>query len=332
MFNDFLEKAQEMYSHKEPYAIAMVVSRESPSSGKPGDKAIIKKDGEIIGWIGGGCTRGIVMKEADEAIREGSPRLVRIKPNGESITQKGIKEYPMTCHSGGSVEIYIEPVLPKPHILILGKSHIAMALSKISKAMGYSLDVIAKGGESHAFPEVKKLEQDYSLVPEKVSSNTFIVVCTQGENDEEALGQALASGAGYVSFVASRRKANAVFNHLRREGVTFDQLKNIKTPAGLDINAKYPEEVAISILAEIIQQIRSEPAESEDATTSSQRAGSMAGNENIFINPVCGVPVEKSSAKHIINYKEKDYYFCCDGCKVSFEKEPEKYALVEEGG
>lgn len=322
MFNHFLEKSKVLYNQKEPFAMAFVVNRQEPSSGKPGDKAIIEKSGKLTGWIGGGCTRGIVLKEASNAISDGKPRLVRISPDGESKTEVGVKDYRMTCHSGGSVEIYIEPVLPRPQILIFGKSHVAMALAKIAKAMDYTVNIISEGADKAAFPDVDGLMEKADL-QELINPNTCIVVCTQGENDEQALEQALSSGAPYISFVASRRKGSAVFYNLRQQGITFDQLKKIKTPAGLDINAKLPEEVAISILAEIIQFTRTEKSEDEQG-----KANTPETNDNIFINPVCGIPVEKSTAKHVVNYQGENYYFCCDGCKVSFEKEPEKYAIT----
>ncbi len=321
MFNHFLERSKDLYNKREPFAIAFVVNRQEPSSGKPGDKAIIEKSGQLTGWIGGGCTRGIVLKEASNAITDGKPRLVRISPDGESKTEVGVKDYKMTCHSGGSVEIYIEPVLPRPQILIFGKSHVAMALAKISKAMDYTVNVVSEGADPTAFPDVDRLMGKADL-QEFINPNTCIVVCTQGENDEQALEQALSSGAPYISFVASRRKGSAVFYNLRRLGITFDQLKTIKTPAGLDINAKLPEEVAISILAEIIQFTRTEKLVEEQAASSATEV-----NDNIFINPVCGIPVEKSTAKHVIEYQGESYYFCCDGCKLSFEKEPQKYAI-----
>jgi xanthine dehydrogenase accessory factor len=323
MFNHFLERSKDLYNKQEPFAMAFVVSRQEPSSGKPGDKAIIEKSGKLTGWIGGGCTRGIVLKEASNAISDGQPRLVRISPDGESRTEVGVKEYKMTCHSGGSVEIYIEPVLPRPQILIFGKSHVAMALAKIAKAMDYTVNVISEGADTIAFPNVDGL-MDKADLQELINPHTCVVVCTQGENDEQALEQALGSGAPYISFVASRRKGSAVFYNLRQRGINFDQLKKIKTPAGLDINAKLPEEVAISILAEIIQYTRTEKPE----PTSSAEATSSGENNNVFINPVCGIPVEKSTAKHVIEYQGENYYFCCDGCKVSFEKEPEKYAMA----
>ena len=229
----------------------------------------------------------------------------------------------MTCHSGGSVELYIEPVLPKPQLLIMGKSNVAMALAKLGKAMDYPVTVAAKAIDKTGFGEVDSIIEK-GLKKGDVSSNTCIVVCTQGENDEDALEQAVKSDAPYIAFVASMRKANAIFRTLRQRGITFEQLKKIKTPAGLNINAKLPEEVAISILAEIVQFIRKEDAE----MPALKKESKPMEMEDLFINPVCNVPVQKSTAKHVINYKEKDYYFCCDGCKVSFEKTPDKYALV----
>ena len=324
MFNSFLKVTQDLYQSKEPFAIAMVVNREIPSSGKPGDKAIIQQDGKIIGWIGGGCTRGIILKEAATAMKDGKPRLVRISPESRERAEGNVKEYRMTCHSGGTVEVYIEPVLPRPEILILGRSHVAMALSRISKAMDYTVNVFAPGADAIAFPDADHLFES-GLDQNYVNPNTCIVVCTQGENDEDALEQALASGVSYVSFIASRRKANAVFANLRERGIEMDQLKRIKTPAGLDINAKLAEEVAISILAEIIAFIRDEDKTDASPTSLETAMNSNSAESEFFINPVCDVPVQKSTARHIIEYKGKNVYFCCDGCKVSFENEPEKY-------
>ena len=326
MFNQFLEKAQRLTKNKEPFAIAFVVNRQLPSSGKPGDKAVIEKDGTITGWIGGGCTRGIVLKEAAAALKDGKPRVVRISPEAPGESRPGVVDYNMTCQSGGTVELYIEPVLPRPHLLILGKSHVAMALSRIGRAIDYPVTVVAKGADNHAFPDAERVMDTGTVDPALLNPNTFIVVCTQGENDEDALQQALESELPYVSFVASRAKANAVFRVLRQRGLTFEQLKRVKTPAGLDINAKLPEEVAISILAEIISFMRSE----EEASAVEAGNEEVEENDKIFINPVCNVPVEKSTAKHVIEYEGMNYYFCCDGCKVSFEKEPEKYALKPE--
>ena len=312
--------------NKEPFAIAFVVSRQLPSSGKPGDKAVIEKDGTITGWIGGGCTRGIVLKEASAALKDGKSRVVRISPEGPGESRPGVVDYNMACHSGGTVEVYIEPVLPRPHLLVLGKSQIAMALSRLGKAMDYPVTIVARGVDKHAFPDAERVVDASTIDPALLRPNTFIVVCTQGENDEDALQQALESGLPYLSFVASRTKGNAVFRQLRQRGLTFEQLKRVKTPAGLDINAKLPEEVAISILAEVVAFMRSEEIPQATGTTHTE----TEENDKIFINPVCNVPVEKATAKHVLEFEGMNYYFCCDGCKATFEKEPEKYALKAE--
>jgi xanthine dehydrogenase accessory factor len=317
MFNELTN------GEKPPYAVAMVVNRVAPSSGKPGDKAIIFPDGTLKGWIGGGCTRGIVLKEALLAIQQGKPRLVNISPGAENDhTRQGVVSYNMTCQSGGSVDVYIEPVLPKPHILIMGKSHIGMALSKLAKVTGYQVTVLSSGADKITFPDADKVIDFAQLDKTLISPDTFIVVCTQGENDDQALKQAIESGAPYVSFVSSLRKGNSVYNNLKKQGIPVSELARVKTPAGLNINAKLPEEVAISILAEIISRMREErPSESG--------AGTTLNLTEYFINPVCNIPVQKNSAKHVIKYKDQDYFFCCDGCKVSFELDPENYVLKE---
>ena len=317
MFDETITK------EKAPYAVAMVVNRIAPSSGKPGDKALIFPDGTIKGWIGGGCTRGIVLKEALLAIQQGKPRLVNISPGAENDYQRqGVVSYNMTCQSGGSVEVYIEPVLPKPHILIMGRSHIGMALCKISKVAGYQVSVVAFGADKITFPEADIVVDDAVLNPKLITPNTYIVVCTQGEGDDMALKQAIESEAVYVSFVSSLRKANSVYNSLKKQGISVSDLAQVKTPAGLNINAKLPEEVAISILAEVISKLR------EEKEQDSKKQSQLNMNE-YFINPVCNIPVQKSTAKHVIKHKDVDYYFCCDGCKVSFEKEPDRYEFKE---
>lgn len=344
MTADFINTTKELHEKKIPFAMAMIVNRVVPSSGKPGDKAVILADGTIVGWIGGGCTRGIVIKEATLAISEGKSRLVRISTDGVSENDPGRIHYNMTCQSGGMVEIYIEPVLPKPNIIIMGKSHVAMALNKIANAMDYSVTVASQGADNVMFPGVDQIV-DGDLTTELVLPDTCIVVCTQGDNDAFALKQAISSNASYVAFVASRKKGQAVFHELRTDGVSFDRLKEIKSPAGIDINAKLPDEVAISILAQIIEHFRggvaSQVSQSASISNSDTRQQSqvdsdsrspivgdsknMASNPAIYINPVCGIPVEKATAKHVIEYQEESVYFCCDGCKVQFEAQPEKF-------
>lgn len=325
MFNDFIKETSALQDSMETYAIALVVSRVVPTSGKPGDKAIIRKDGSISGWIGGGCTRGIVLKEALAAMQDGKPRLVSIDKDGQSESKPGVMNYQMTCQSGGAVNIYIEPVLPKPHLLIMGQSHIAMALARLGQTMGYSLSLVASSNEVDGFEMVDQQMTLADFDPQSVKANTYIVVSTQGEGDALALEKAILSGADYIAFVASRRKANSLFRQLKEQGISFDQLRGVKTPAGIDIQAKLPEEVAISILAEIIQHLRQGPA--KPTTEKRVAANAVEMPDAYYVNPVCQVPVHKATAKHVVDYGAERVYFCCDGCKVTFEQAPEQYLV-----
>ena len=315
-----LLKNLEFYQKKqEAVAIAHIVRRESPTSGKPGDKAIITKSGEIEGWIGGGCTRGIVIKEALAAIEERTPRLVRIKTALDTPEQLGVKNYKMTCISGGSLEVYIEPVMPLLELKIFGRSHIAKALCELAALSGFRVTVISDLIEEEMFSAASMRDTLKAFDP-TLHLNEYVVVCTQGEGDEESLVSALKTDPKYLGFVASTRKANAVLMALKRKEVPHSQLIKVKTPAGLDINAKTPSEVAISILAEIIQLSR--------AKTDSMTApvpSDLDLSSDLYINPVCKIPVSKSAAKHVLEYEGEKVYFCCDGCYDTFKKEPSAY-------
>lgn len=322
MFKDELLKELEgLQDRNEVVAMATVVRRDAPSSGKPGDKAIITEDGQVKGWIGGGCTKGIVIKEALSSIKEQSPRLVKIQPGIDTPEQSGVKNYKMTCMSGGSVEVYIEPIMPVTHIRIFGRSHIGRALCEIGRAAGFSITVISDAADQDMFPSANQVLKLSEYQP-VVSPYDFAVVCTQGEQDVEGMEAAILTQSRYIGFVASRKKASSVLLSLKRQGVAHEALVKVKTPAGMDINAKSPEEVAISILGEIIKEKR---AEGTASNSSSLKPEEKQLTDDLYINPVCKVPVQKSTAKHVLDYEGEKVYFCCDGCKESFEKEPSAY-------
>lgn len=327
MYEDFFDKLAELRKRNEPFVTATVVRREVPSSGKSGDKAIIDKFGIMTGWIGGGCVKGIILKESDEALRSGKSRLVKI---GQSIIdagkKEGVKDYKMTCMSEGTVEVFIEPVLPSPHLVVIGKTAIAKALVKMAKTAGYRVTAVAPEITPSTFEKVDELITQINLEQVKLSPSSSIVVCTQGEQDEEALEQAVKKNCAYIGFVASRKKKTGVFDNLQQLGIDKKKLDTIKSPAGIDITAKRPEEVAISILAEIIHVQNNRPAMLEGfVETKDETINGTSGKPSYYINPVCGVPVDRNAPKHIIEYKGEKIYFCCDGCKVKFEAEPEKY-------
>ena len=326
MYDDFFDKLAELRKRNEPFVTATVVRREVPSSGKSGDKAIIDKYGVITGWIGGGCVKGIILKEADDAIKSGRSRLVKV---GQSLTEEkkeGVVDYKMTCMSEGTVEVFIEPILPAPHLIVMGKTAIAKALVKMAKSAGYRVTAVAAEATPATFEKCDELITQIKLEQVRISPSSSIVVCTQGDQDEEAIEQAMRQKCAYIGFVASNKKKAGVFDYLEQKGMDKKQLEMIKSPAGIDITAKRPEEVAISILAEIIQIQNNRPVGAESFIDQSDEGGSEPSvKPAYYINPVCGVPVDKNSPKHIIEYKGQKVYFCCDGCKVKFEAEPAKY-------
>ncbi len=200
MFDEFLSRATALRSQDRPFATAIVVSYQPPVSGKPGDKAIIEADGSIWGWIGGGCVQTLVIREALKAIEDGNPRLVRIAPSPTSESEERTVNYTMTCQGGGALDIYIEPVLPKPQILIIGRSPVAQTLCKLGKTVGYRITVVSCGADRETFPDADIRAEELDLQHLQITPETYVVVSTQGEQDEEALEQASRTNASYISF------------------------------------------------------------------------------------------------------------------------------------
>jgi xanthine dehydrogenase accessory factor len=264
------------------------------------------------------------LKEALDAIRSGKARLVRIgKHLVDSKIQEGVMEYRMTCQSEGTVEVFIEPVLPQPHLVVIGKSEIAKSIVRLARAAGYRITGVGQNANLKTYDKVDELITHYDLAGLKTSPASFIVIATQGEHDEKALLEALKKECSYIAFVASRKKMAALTAYLIDAGIDPKKVESIHSPAGIDINAKLPDEVAISILAEIIQV-----KNSLDVVVSFDQLNTASGDgpaPSFYINPVCGIPIDMNNPKHIIEYKEEKIYFCCDGCKVKFEKDPEKY-------
>jgi xanthine dehydrogenase accessory factor len=317
-FDQFLNQAAELLAKGEPFVTASVVRFQAPISAKPGDKAIIFADGKMWGWVGGGCVQPVVVKEALKALADGQPRLVRISP--DAAPEDGIVDYTMTCHSGGTLDIYIEPVLPKPHILILGRSPVAQTLARLARAIHYRISVVAPGADQQQFPDVDVLHQQLDLRPLAVTPETFIVVSTQGEADEEALEQAARTNATYVAFVASKIKVQKILEYLEQAGLPPGRVSQIRAPAGLDILAASPEEIAVSILAEIIQA-RNRRAKAR----ADRQKPALAVLRQEARDPVCGMSVDVATAEHRSEHQGRTLYFCCDRCKQIFDKQPEKF-------
>jgi len=258
--SDVLELAPALRARGEAFALATVVRTVAATAAKAGAKAIVKSDGTISeGWIGGGCARGAVMKAAREAIADGHARLISVQPpdvlqeHGVSAGEEreGVRFAKNTCPSHGTMDIFIEPVLPRPQIVLCGSSPVAAAIADFARRLGFSVTVCAPAAEQGVFSDVDRRIDDYDL-PAAGAGERFIVVSTQSRGDEKALHAALMTDARYVAFVGSRLKAATLKAALAARGVDAARLAALRSPAGLDIGAIGPEEIALSILAEIV--------------------------------------------------------------------------------
>jgi xanthine dehydrogenase accessory factor len=249
---------------EEAFVLATVVRTVSVTAAKAGAKAIIRPDGTIAaGWIGGGCARGAVLKAARDALADGEPRMVSVQPENllEELGVKpgenrdGVRFATNMCPSKGTMDIFVEPVLPHPSLIILGASPVAISLAGQARQLGYHVTVAAPAADLLTTPDADQLIDGYRLDPRN-ESRRFIVVSTQGKGDEAALRIAVTTDAAYHAFVGSRRKMAALREKLIAEGVAANALDRIKAPAGLDLGAITPEEIAMSILAEITVERR----------------------------------------------------------------------------
>jgi len=261
---EVLDLVAQMKAAEETFVLATVVRTVSVTAAKAGAKAIIRPDGTIVaGWIGGGCARGAVLKAAREALADGIPRMVSVQPEnllaelgvkpGES--REGVRFASNMCPSKGTMDIFVEPVLPHPSLVILGASPVALSLAAQARPLGYHVTLAAPAADLVSAPEVDMLIDSLTL-GDLHQAKRFIVVSTQGRGDEAALRAALSTEAAYRAFVGSRRKMAALREKLIAEGIDAALIDRVKAPAGLDLGAITPEEIAMSILAEITLERR----------------------------------------------------------------------------
>jgi xanthine dehydrogenase accessory factor len=338
MADPFFAKVQELIDHNTPFVMAIVVRAEKPTSGKPGDKALITADGEMYGWIGGGCSQPTVIREALKALKDGKSHCIRLSPDPEKLTpREGLIDLPLTCFSGGTLEIYIEPQYPQPRLLVVGNLPVARALVSLGKVMNYDVVLVDLDSDGSAQPEGVATVTVLSDISQQVRPDTYVVVATHGNYDEAALEEVLKARPRYVGLVASHKRFQAVLDYLRVQGIAEDDLARIKAPAGLDIQAVRGDEIAVSILAEIIQRSHStRPADDWNASLIEAAATAKTAvpvveeknseiSSGVAIDLVCGMEVEIATAKYTYDYEGKTYYFCAPGCKLAFRRNPEEY-------
>ncbi len=319
------------------FATATVVAVQRPTSARPGARGIIHPDGTIEGWVGGSCAQPVVVREALRSLQDGQPRLLRLAKDvpAEGRRGDGIVELVMTCHSGGTLEIYVEPHLPAPALWVAGTTPIAAAVASLGAATGWRVSVFDPVAEAEAFPGVELVSQETGLRRIDPDAMPYVVVATQGIWDEEALDRVLRRDrVAYVGLVASPTRAGVVRAWLRDEGVPEERLAALRAPAGIDLGAETPEEVALSILAELVQVRRGRApfvAMPGPATLAGVGEGAPAGSlepavdDIVLVDPVCGMTVDRASARHLAEHDGIVYAFCRMGCRTAFLKEPAAY-------
>jgi xanthine dehydrogenase accessory factor len=300
--DDLLDLLRQYEAAGTPYVLATVVRCEAPTSAHPGDKAVITADGRLRGWIGGSCSEPTARREALRALADGTPQLIHIV-GGDEVKQsrkRGELMIATTCPSGGSLDIFIEPRLPKPLLMVFGDSPAAGTMVRLAELVGFRTRTV-----SHA--ELGSLE----ISP----GEDYAVVATMGHYDEEALEAVLSHRDVDVSLIASTRRASAVREALVRRGIDEHTLARIHTPVG-KVRGTTQEEIALLALADIVAARRkrgSKPAAVDPSPVT------------FVTDPVCGMTVDPLTSQHKAVYLDKTYWFCSSSCAAEFEKEPRRY-------
>ena len=305
---DVLAAAARLHRDGVPFVLATVVRAERPTSARSGAKAIVTGDGQFQGFVGGTCVKPAVRRESLRALADGAPRLLRISPDSPpegAEAEEGVLEEHMACVSGGALDIHLEPYLPSRRLVLAGNSPIVEALAALGETLG--MDVRTAGAD-----------EDLAAAAE----GAFVVVAGHGEGEWQALKAGLAGGRGrYVGLVASPRRAAAVRERLMGMGVSAEDAARLRSPAGLDIGAETPGEIALSILAQIVEDRRSadeaQVAPEEHAPSPAVGISLELPANDLAVDPICGMTVSRDSP-HRVESGGQTYWFCCAGCAETF--------------
>ncbi len=318
MTDTLLELAYALSKAAEPFVLATVVWCERPTSAKPGARAIIQANGAITGWIGGSCAQPVVIREAQRILREGDAAyLLRLGTSETAIERGNMRVFPMSCASGGLLDIFMEPHVPLPQLALIGDSPVISALKSLAEVVGFWVTQLTSSDLSQL----------------SIDEHTSIVVATHGYYDEDVLEQALRSPAAYVGMVGSHKRAATCRDYLRASGLAEQQIARLRAPVGLDIGAVTPAEIAASILAELVQvrhsaqqNVVSQATPQEELAQNSQ----PVQDSHTALDLVCGMMVEIATARHHSVMDGQDFYFCCPACKRLFERNPQEYLVKNE--
>jgi xanthine dehydrogenase accessory factor len=303
-----LERIGELARSGQAFALATVVWRQGPSSSKQGSRAIITSDGQMHGWIGGACAEPVVIREARQVMADGNPRLLLLGSPEQfgTAVPEGMTVVPISCQSEGALEVFIEPVLPAPHLVIVGGSPMAHTLAELARALGWHVELAGP--------------QDFTAG--RADERSMVIVATQGHGDEEMIELAAAMHPAYLGLVASRRRGEVVLGYLAERGVPQDQLDRVHAPAGLDLGRTTHEEMAVAILAELVQLRASGSLPDGPVNQAGPGREPVAAEA---VDPVCGMTVQANGSALSHEHDGVTYYFCCAGCHRSFAENPDAY-------
>ena len=301
--DDVLDRATELRRRGETFVVATVVRVEPPTSAQAGDKALITADGKLWGWVGGSCSEGLVRREARVAMGDGQPRLVKIAPDESPDHLPGVVSHLSTCPSAGKLDVFIDPQLPRPLLLVVGDTPAAHTLIKLGATIGYKTCAVHPGARATDYPEADRVIGSLDLAPAEPNASTWAVVATMGHYDEDAIEAVLRHDIAYIGLVASRRRAATVLGVLQGRGIKG--LERVRRAADSAVGSSQ-EEIALATLAEIAAERHAH-----------QRRYAIQAPETA-IDPICGMRVDVKGAMHSLMVGEATYYFCGAGCLDAF--------------
>jgi xanthine dehydrogenase accessory factor len=314
---DLAAEEAALVARRQPYVRVTVVWASTPVSARAGDAALVTASGRLLGWVGGSCSESAVVTQALTALTEGTPRLVRLDPPGEPTEARdGVIVAPVTCASGGSLEVFVEPRLPLPHLVVVGRSPMVRALAAMAPAIGFEVVVVERDGIDAADFPAARVIGELDLGKAGIGPDSFVVIATMGRYDEDALEQALATDAGFVALVASSRRADSVRESLLQTGIPDKDLIRVRAPAGLDLGHLPHPEIAVAILADIVAE-------------KARRVPDLRGLRLEAVDPVCGMTVDTTQARDEVEHDGVVYRFCGAACRRRFLADPSAFLVTE---
>lgn len=311
-----MERAVELTKSGEVFVMATVVWRQGPSSGHSGSRAIVTSDGKLHGWIGGACAEPVLIREAKKVMEERKAKLIWLGQEKDFLgmhVPEGVITVPMACQSEGALQIYVEPVLSSPQVVIVGRSPMAITLVNMIEALDWSVKLIDLN----------------DFTADSVTSNSVVVIATQGHGDEEAAEIALPAKPLYLGVVASRKRGAAVLSYLEDRKFPATEIEKIHLPAGLDLGHTTHREMAVAILAELVQLRAAGKLTASQPTANSGLSTEKTTQPEEVIDLVCGMTVTAEKSNRPFEFQGTTYYFCAPGCRASFEKNPTSYIYQE---